>query len=37
MNRFYQVVYTVLGPLLRLLFPMRVVGLERVPEVVLVP
>lgn len=32
MNRFYQVVYTVLRPLLRLLFPMRVVGLERVPE-----
>lgn len=32
MNRFYHIVYAIVRPILRLLFPMRVVGLENVPE-----
>lgn len=32
MNRFYHVVYAIVRPIIRLLFPMRAVGLENVPE-----
>ena len=32
MNRFYRVVHTILRPLVYLLFPLRVRGLENIPE-----
>lgn len=32
MNRFYHFVYIIVKPLVRLLFPFRVVGVENVPE-----
>ena len=32
MNRFYHVVYIIVRPLIRLLFPFRVMGLDNVPD-----
>ena len=32
MTKFYLIIYTLLAPLIRLLFPRRVVGLENLPE-----
>ena len=32
MNRFYHIAYLVVKPILSLLFPHRVIGLENLPE-----
>ena len=32
MTKFYRIIYAILGPVIRLLFPCRVVGLENIPE-----